>query len=190
MTLNLIDIVASLDENEELHLARILILLNSFMKDDKAAVEGITKLAKLDFLLRYPSYFEKAMIERGLSPERLAISKQERNTIEASMVRYRFGPWDHRYRRFLNTLAAKGMVTISISGRKISIDLTDEGIALATNISSQPEFHQLKHRTEILSKHLDIGATKLMHFIYEIFPELHEMEFNDEIDAKGLLDEN
>ena len=39
MSLDLIEMVASLDDNEDLHLARILILLRAFMKEDKAAVE-------------------------------------------------------------------------------------------------------------------------------------------------------
>lgn len=187
MSLDLIEMVASLDDNEDLHLARILVLLKAFMKDDKAAVEGITKLAKLDFLLRYPSYFEVALIERGVDQKKLHVSEFERNTIEASMVRYRFGPWDHRYRRFLNTLAAKGMITLTITGRKISIDLTDSGVSLARKISDQKEFEALSFRSAMLSKHLDITATNLMNFIYEKFPELNDMQFNDAIDAKGLI---
>lgn len=190
MSVNLIDMVASLEENEELHLARILVLLNAFMKTDKTAIEGITKLAKLDFLLRYPSYFEVAMVERGVSAEKLNVSEHERNSIEATMVRYRFGPWDHRYRRFLNTLAAKGMVTLNVIGRKISIDLTDQGVRVATDIAAQKEFDQLVFRSQMLSKHLDIGATNLMNFIYEQFPELNDMQFNDEINAKGLISGN
>lgn len=131
MNVDLIDMVASLDDNEGLHMARILILLKAFMKEDKAAIEGITKLAKIDFLLRYPSYFEVALIARGVQPEKLSVSEHERNSIEASMVRYRFGPWDHRYRRFLNTLASKGMISLAVAGRKISIDLTDSGLSKA-----------------------------------------------------------
>ena len=60
MTISLIDIVSSLEENESLHLARLLVLLKAFMKEDQSAIEGITKL-ELDFLLRYPSYFEAAL---------------------------------------------------------------------------------------------------------------------------------
>lgn len=70
MSLSLIDIVSSLEENEALHLARLLVLLKAFMKDDQSAIEGITKLAKLDFLLRYPSYFEAALEARGVKREK------------------------------------------------------------------------------------------------------------------------
>ena len=187
MTISLIDIVSSLEENESLHLARLLVLLKAFMKEDQSAIEGITKLAKLDFLLRYPSYFEAALEARGVKREKINLPDYERNTIEASMVRFKFGPWDHRYRRFLNSLAAMGLVTISISGRKVSIDLTNEGFNMADKLSVKGEFEQLTMRAGMLSRHLDLGATNLMNFIYETFPELHNMEFNDEIDAEGLL---
>jgi len=187
MSVDLIDIMASLEGNEDLHLARILVLLEAFMKEDKTAIEGITKLAKLDFLLRYPSYFEVALTKRGVDPQKLKVSATERNSIEASMVRYRFGPWDHRYRRFLNTLASKGMVSLTVTGRKISIDLTDMGRALAKTLIEKSEFEQLNFRSKMLSRHLDLGATNLMNFIYDTFPELNDMQFNDEIDATGLL---
>lgn len=189
MTLSLIDIVSSLEENEPLHLARILLLLKAFMKDDRSAVEGITKLAKLDFLVRYPSYFEAALEARGVKREKINLPEYERNTIEASMVRFKFGPWDHRYRRFLNTLAAMGLVTISVEGRKISIDLTNEGFETASKLTGKEEFEQLITRAGMLSRHLDLSATNLMNFIYETFPELHSMEFDDEIDAEGLLND-
>ncbi len=189
MNLDLIDIVASLEENEPLHLARLLVLLRAFMKDDQSAVEGITKLAKLDFLLRYPSYFEAALVARGVKRERIELTDHERNTIEASMVRFKFGPWDHRYRRFLNSLAARGLVTIQVLGRKVSVDLTNEGLNAAESLSQRPEFLQLASRADLLSRHLDLSATNLMNFIYETFPELHNMQFNDEIDAQGLLNE-
>lgn len=189
MSLNLIDLVASLDENEEIHLARLLVLMRSFSKPDKPAIEGITKLAKLDFLLRYPSYFEAALVARGVRKEAIALAEFERNTIEASMVRYRFGPWDHRYRRFLNTLASKGLATITIEGKKISIDLTDDGQQIAEQLIEREEFFKLASRADQLSKNLDIGAKKLMEFIYRIFPELSDMQFNEKIDARGLVNE-
>ncbi|MBE9639156.1 hypothetical protein [Salipiger mangrovisoli] len=187
MSLDLVDVVVYLEDNEPLHLARLLVLLRAFVKEDSSAIEGITKLAKLDFLLRYPAYFEMALIARGVRKERIGILEAERNTIESSMVRYRFGPWDHRYRKFLNILASKGLVTLRTSGRKISIDLTDVGLEVAGQIASDPDFKAMAVRADLLSRELNLTATNLMNFIYETFPELHNMEFNDEINAQGLI---
>ena len=45
-----------LERNDDLHTARLLILLDVFAgQDGTQTVDGLTKLAKLDFLLRYPA---------------------------------------------------------------------------------------------------------------------------------------
>ncbi|MEZ5930133.1 MAG: hypothetical protein R3C55_16850 [Parvularculaceae bacterium] len=129
--LDLVEIVTSLEANEDTHLARILVLLLAFREPDRTAIEGITKLAKLDFLLRYPASLKKALAARGVSERNIPVDDFEAMTIEARMVRYRYGPWDHRYRQFLNVLVAKGLVAVELEGQTIKIDLTDPGAALA-----------------------------------------------------------
>lgn len=186
MALEFFELVASLDQNEDIHLARLLVLLKAFERKHEPAILGITKLAKLDFLLRYPSCFEAAMIARNVSPKNLRIAEFEHATIEASMVRYRYGPWDHRYRRFLNILAARGLVTLSVEGRTVIIDLTSTGDELAYRLSQSDEFEDVTYRAGMLRKYLDLGATRLMEFIYEQFPELNDMQLNSEIELRKL----
>src|SRR5665213_2386912 len=150
-----------------MHLGRLLLLLFAFDRDgDAPAIEGITKLAKLDFLLRYPSYFEKAMLARNVSPRRIPLEEYERKTVEAQMVRYRFGPWDHRYRRFLNLLGAKGLVRIDTNGRNIMISLTEVGRRQATQLADEKSYQPLLSRARMLKSHIDIGPTEIMRFVY------------------------
>lgn len=187
MALDFFELVSSLDKNEDIHLARILVLLETFQREDGAAIIGITKLAKLDFLLRYPLCFETAMLARNVSPKNLKIAEFEHATIEATMVRYRYGPWDHRYRRFLNVLAARSLVTLALEGRTILIDLTHRGIAIAEELSHSDEFEDVYYRAGMLRRHLDLGATRLMEFIYEQFPELNDMQLNEAIGPGNLI---
>ena len=186
MALDFFELVSSLDKNEDIHLARILVLLGSFQREDGAAIVGITKLAKLVFLLRYPSCFETAMLARNVSSKNLRIAEFEHATIESSMVRYRYGPWDHRYRRFLNVLAARSLVTLVVEGRTILIDLTHSGIAIAKQFSESDEFEDVHYRAGMLRKHLDLGATRLMEFIYDELPELNDMQLNEKIGPGNL----
>ena len=183
--LNLIEIVTSLDSNEDVHHARILVLLKAFQEPDKPALEGITKLAKLDFLLRYPASLEKALLARGVKKVNIPIDDFEAMTIEARMVRYRFGPWDHRYRRFINVLVAKGLVNVRLHGITIQIDLTHEGAKIADQLIASPGFGRVYDRAALLKKHLDLKARRLMEFIYEVFPELATLEFNEGIEFRG-----
>jgi hypothetical protein len=185
MSLDLVDVVTSLDRDEDVHLARLLVLLKAFARADSPAIEGITKLAKLDFLLRYPSCLEKALLARGVPIKSIPVDDYERLTIESRMVRYRYGPWDHRYRRFLNILVARRLVTVRTDGRTIQIDLTPSGNSLADKLVETIGFGRVHQRALLLRKHLDLKARALMEFIYEQFPELTTLEFNEGIAFTG-----
>jgi hypothetical protein len=186
MSLDLVEIVSALDKDEDVHLARIIVLLKAFSQPDApAAIEGITKLAKLDFLLRYPSCLEKALIARGVSAKNIPVDDFERLTIEARMIRYRYGPWDHRYRRFLNILVARRLAIVRTDGRTIHIDLTPLGGDLAEKLIESPGFSRVYERAVLLRKHLNLKARALMEFIYEQFPELTSLEFNEGIAFTG-----
>lgn len=185
MSLDLVEIVASLDQDEDVHLARLLVLIKAFARPDAPAVEGITKLAKLDFLLRYPSCLEKALVARGVPTKSIPVDDFERLTIEARMIRYRYGPWDHRYRRFLNILVARRLITVRTDGRTIQIDLTQSGSLLSDKLVASEGFSRVYDRAVLLRKHLDLKARALMEFIYGQFPELTSLEFNEGIEFIG-----
>ena len=51
--INIINVLSDLEEMDELHMARILLLLRAFGgKNGTEPFDGLTKLAKLDFFLR------------------------------------------------------------------------------------------------------------------------------------------
>jgi hypothetical protein len=175
-------VVADLDQSPELHVARILLLIDAFAVDGHGgAIEGLTKLAKLDFLLRYPVMLERALEAKGRSTREVQLEDHERHSVESEMVRYRFGPWDHRYRAFLNILVAKGLTSISIEGRKVVIALTEQGRDLARQLAAQEAFGQHSRRARLLKRHFDMTATHLMRFIYDTFPEIITLRSNEPI---------
>jgi hypothetical protein len=177
MTLS--EIVTSLDKDEQSHLARILILLHAFDTDNGPSLEGITKLAKLDFLLRYPTYFERAMQAKKVNAQTIQLAEHERKTVEAEMVRYRFGPWDHRYRKFLNLLAGLGLVSIGTAGNAVVIVLTNKGKERAAELANADSFKPLARRALLLKKHLNLRSTDIMKFIYKTFPEITSLEYDE-----------
>jgi hypothetical protein len=180
--MNLLSTLSQIENNDDLHLGRLLVLLGEFAGDHGAGtVDGLTKLAKLDFLLRYPVYLERALKIRGAATTKLQLEDFERKSIESTMVRFRFGPWDFRYRRFLNLLIAKGLVRMTIEGRTVSLGLTDEGVAKSKELSTQDRFTKTAERAHLLKQNLDLSATNLMRFIYDTFPEISSMAFGEEI---------
>ncbi len=180
--MDLVETIAQLDGDPDLHAARLLVLLSAFSgTGQQDAVEGLTKLAKLDFLLRYPVMLERALKAKGQSTRDVHLGDHERLSVESEMVRYRFGPWDHRYREFLNILVGKGLVAVSVEGRKVVIGLTERGHTLALELSASPEFQDYARRSSLLKRHFDVQATTLMRFIYETFPEVVTLRSNERI---------
>jgi hypothetical protein len=179
--MDLVEAITELDAEPDLHAARLLILISAFSSNDQGAVEGLTKLAKLDFLLRYPVMLEQALVAKNRSTRDVRIEDYERLSVESQMVRYRFGPWDHRYREFLNILIGKGLVTVRIEGRKIVILPTDHGKKLARELSNHKAFEDYERRAAVLKRHFDIMGTSLMRFIYETFPEVVSLRSNEKI---------
>lgn len=185
MSLNVLRAAADAENTDGLHLARLLVLLrsaDSVGKIKPKPVEGITKLAKLDFLLRYPIYLERALIQLGKSPDAAAVLPRERTTVETKMIRFRYGPWDGRYRRWLSLLSARGLITLSMNGRKIEIGLTDSGRTVADGLINRPNFKDLAERGAVVIKTVgSMPATKLKDFVYEIVPEITGMKWGEEI---------
>lgn len=180
--IDIVKTVAGLDENFELHLSRILILLDSFAgSDGTGTVNGITKLAKLDFLLRYPVMLERALKAKNRSIQNVKLEDHELKSVESTMVRYRFGPWDHRYREFINLLIAKGLATVDIEGRTTIIGITADGREIASNLKVDILFEPYVRRSKLLNAHFDLTSTNLMQFIYSTFPEILSLRPNEPI---------
>ena len=180
--MKLVDILSSLEDDDSMHLARLLVLLRAFVGHDQSkTVNGLTKLVKLDFLLRYPVYLERALRYVGASLADARVMDHERKSVESSMIRYHYGPWDPRYRRFVNLLIGKGLVKVSFQGQTIKISLTEKGIQKAIALSEDENFQGLSYRAEILKRHFDMGATRLKDFIYEAFPEISSLRLGEEI---------
>lgn len=188
--MTLFQILTDLEENEELHLARLLVLLGTFAgKNMTGTVEGLTKLAKLDFLLRYPVFLERALEARkatnpsgGIKPqEEAAVQEHERHSVESAMVRFKYGPWDFRYRRFLNLLIGLGLVTVEPQGRTFHIGLTEAGVQKANELAAKEENNDLVGRSKVIKRHFDIGGTTLKDFVYATFPEIVSLKLGEEI---------
>jgi hypothetical protein len=179
--MDLVEAITELDAEPDLHAARLLILISAFSSTKQGTVEGLTKLAKLDFLLRYPVMLERALVAKNRSTRDVHLEDYERLSVESQMVRYRYGPWDHRYREFLNILIGKGLVIVRVEGRRTVLSLTDNGKALATELSDNQEFQDYARRSALLKRHFDFMGTSLMKFIYDTFPEVVSLRSNEKI---------
>lgn len=185
MSLRVVRAIGEAERADELHVGRLLILLRaSGGAKGTRPIAGIMKLAKMDFLLRYPNCLERVLRATGGKVAAADIKPHERNTIETKMVRFRYGPWDGRYRRWIGLLVARGLGTTYLKGRTIYVTLTERGAELAGQLSSLEEFSDIHQRSVLINKAVgSMSATRLKDFIYEQFPEILDMKWGKEIEV-------
>lgn len=149
--------LALLRDDLAYHQARVLLLVNAVSKAPGHArkLDGLTKLAKLDFLLRYPALAPIVLEQLSESDPRLNLSQEEIKApteVEAPMVRYKYGPWDDRYYAIIGALVGRGLLKYA-KGRKGSVALaaTKEGRRLAEDMGKVRDWKALAERSEAIA---------------------------------------
>jgi hypothetical protein len=150
------------DDITELHAARLLLLLKHCGHD--GTIDGLTKLAKLDFFVRYPEFFNR--LATHLNKKARSPSEE----IESPMVRHHYGPWDKRYYQVLAFLEARGLIWVEKRGSAYEFILTQLGDARAETISRSEAFAVLVQQMEAVRKVLGRKpGTELKNLIYKVF---------------------
>lgn len=170
------------DDISDYHLARLLILLSYFGRPESKGLDGLTKLAKLDFLLRYPSFTDRLLSTRNASwPLGCEPSDDEREAVESRMIRYKYGPWDNRYYPLLGKLVGCGLAETSRGRGSITIRLTEVGAEIADRLAHSEEWYVYAGRSEMLSKRFNLTGNRLKGMIYESLPEAVDLPYWGEI---------
>ncbi len=152
------------DDLVEFHAARLLLLLQICGIDGQ--IEGLTKMAKLDFFVRYPQFF--AIAAQAVRTDAVPSAA----TIESTMIRYHYGPWDPRYYDVLAYLQAHGLVEVRRVNTTVWLQLTALGQEIAGQIGVTPAFTVLVEQMQHVAaafKHRK--GTYLKKLIYRVFDE-------------------
>jgi hypothetical protein len=150
--------------------ARLLLLIDAFSQHG-GHLQGRVKLAKLDFLLRYPRFFARAMEARG-RPTQVPDEASE-PAIEQRMIRYRYGPWDPAYYALLGSLIGRGLVTTVPEARYLGLRVTEAGHEVAAALAATEAWAPIARSARLLRTEFgDQRGTYLKSFIYQHFPEV------------------
>ncbi|MEZ5591402.1 MAG: hypothetical protein R3F53_12135 [Gammaproteobacteria bacterium] len=155
----------------EFHAARLLLLFNYCGVSGR--IDGLTKMAKLDFFARYPDFFAVAR-HTALSDAEGGQESQANSDaiVEAAMVRHHYGPWDKRYYHVLAYLEAKQLITVTKLGNSYQLRLTDEGVERAKGLAQRASFAPLVERMKEIKKVFGSkSGSTLKKLIYRIFEE-------------------
>lgn len=152
------------DDVTELHAGRLLLLLK--ICGQSGRIEGLTKLAKLDFFVRYPAFFARAA-KFLKKPVSIAT-----NEIDSEMVRHHYGPWDKRYYSVLPFLESHKLITVSKEGSAFVFSLTEEGKIAAKTLEKRPEFSmQTGQMRQVKKLFGHMKGVTLKDLVYEVFDE-------------------
>lgn len=161
------------------HAARVLLLLASFDE-----IKGLTKLAKLDFLLRYPVMLERLA---GRLPSEISNLIQptevERLAVESKMIRYKYGPWDDKYYPMLGVLIGMGLVTskrLKTNGR-IDIRIAPAGREVTRLLGAHEAWSLIEDRCKFLASDFDYTGNELKEMIYRHLPDVVNRPLREEI---------
>lgn len=152
------------DQITEFHAARILLLLH--LCGVKNRVVGLTKLAKLDFFVRYPEFFQRAAKHFGEGAAPVS------GDVESAMVRHHYGPWDARYYQILAFLEGRELLAVERDEQTFVFSLTDDGVAIATRLAGEASYQDLcTHMKAVKKLFGGKSGDVLKKLVYELFDE-------------------
>lgn len=146
------------------HQARLLLLLDGFTDVDEEFV-GLTRLVKLDFLLRYPAMTGRLLPDPTLWPDGTEPTRDELLAVESRMIRYRYGPWDDRYYPMLGALVGRGFLAFT-GGSRFAVRISPSGRRLAAQLAETAEWSRTSARVRLLREHFDFSGEHLKSLIY------------------------
>jgi len=154
------------DDVLEFHAARLLLLFR--VCGISGRIDGLTKMAKLDFFVRYPQFFDEVCHHLGKDDTAPTISR----SVESSMIRFHYGPWDSRYYHVLSYLEAKALIIVEQDGKMFRFKLTDIGKHIAKQTESSPAYANLvAHMTRVKKVLGGKAGSTLKDLVYEVFGE-------------------
>lgn len=159
----------SADDILEFHAARLLLLLKYCGVSGR--IDGLTKMAKLDFFSRYPAFFKVARSATAAADQNSNSNEtKDEGAIESAMVRHHYGPWDKRYYHVLAYLEAKQLICISKDNSKYRLELTSLGNDCIKTISKRQSFLTLiDHMRQVKKAFGNKSGNTLKKLIYKLF---------------------
>lgn len=170
------------------HQARVLLLVTAVAdaQGHQGKVDGLTKLAKLDFLLRYPALAALVLDRLNPADPRLRLTPEEAAepaNSEAPMTRYKYGPWDDRYYPVIGALVGRGLLGYARSHRgSVALTTTSRGKALAAQMAAASDWADIADRSRAIAE-ASSGMTgnALKNLIYERLESLMDRPYREVI---------
>lgn len=156
----------------EYHAARLLLLIESVSRRS-GSLDGLTKLAKLDFLVRYPNMLRRLLVQDGIDIS--AVDGTDilpaLEAVESRMMRYKYGPWDNLYYPLVGSLISRGLLE-SVDGRgTVALRPTASGSEVVAALREVKSWAAIAARCDLAIDHYNLSGNALKERIYADLPE-------------------
>ena len=147
-----------LREDLAYHQTRVLLLVDAVARADghDHRLDGLTKLAKLDFLVRYPALAPLILEALHADDYRLHLTEEDTHmptSVEAPMMRHKYGPWDDRYYPVIGALVGRGLLRYADKRRgHVALVPTAAGRRLVRSLSDGDAWHEIRERCEAVAE--------------------------------------
>lgn len=160
------------------HQLRVLLLVAAVSAEPGHGrkLDGLTKLAKLDFFVRYPA-LAPMLLDDLEGDDRMHVNEVDRLTptlVQDPMTRYKYGPWDDRYYPVIGALVSRGLLRYA-KGRRGSVALmpTAAGKALAAEVATDEVWREVADRCEaVAAASRGMTGNALKELIYDRLADL------------------
>ena len=170
-------------QEADYHQARVLLLISE-LSGHSGKIDGLTKLAKLDFLLRYPVFLERiSHVVNNLDlDDQTRPTQHEREAVESRMLRYKYGPWDDRYYGIIGALVGRGLVEYVPARGRVALRPTEGGRALAQTLAVDPVWNRTAARCAALNSAFSrMSGNQIKDLIYTHLPDVVDRPHRTEI---------
>lgn len=142
------------------HQARVLLLISAFSGRSRG-LRGLSRLSRLDFLLRFPPVLDYVDLGEATGwPTAAATVPAERHATDIAFASSRYGLWTDRYTLIIGALLGKQLAAV-VPGRSLEMIATPAGRAAAAQLAMNHEWAATKLRADFLHQRLDVSAARL-----------------------------
>jgi hypothetical protein len=142
------------------HEARVLVLIVAFSANG-SGVPGLDVLARLDFLLRFPTILDRVRSPGPMWPGTLAAGPAERQAITAAFAPAHYGLWSDRYRLITGALAGRHLIVVPADRNPSGFVASGSGQRTAQHLTESAAWGRTGARADFLYEHLPVVADQL-----------------------------
>jgi hypothetical protein len=157
----------------EYHEARLLLLVGS-VSNRSGSLDGLTKLAKLDFLVRYPNMLRRLLVQDGIDVSDVDGTDvlPASSAVESRMMRYKYGPWDNLYYPLVASLVSRGLLQPTEGRGSIALAPTAAGLEVVAALRETDSWEIIAARCDLVVDHYNVSGNALKERIYADLPDV------------------